>query len=174
MIFKFSIHIKFCDFLLCQIATRVIGDMVCNIIFGLDANGFDDTSDFVEYGKRMFYSTPYDNVRNVIYSIFPFVRHIISQKFVSTEFAQYFVDLFDYAVKLREQNNIERDDYLKFLLELKDRNNTSPELLYIYMYKASMPKLSHFFWKIILPLNALHSHPDFYSNFGNVRPRQIR
>lgn len=104
--------------------------MVCNIIFGLDANGFDDTSDFVEHGKRMFHSTPYDNVLTVIYSIFPFVRHFIPQKFVSTEFAHWFVDLFDIAVKLRKQNNIKRDDYLNFLLDLKDRKNTSAELLY--------------------------------------------
>lgn len=108
--------------------------MNCSIIFGLDANGFDDTSDFVENGKRMFHSTPYDNILTVIKSIFPFAGHFIPQKFVSTEFRNWFVELFDFAVKLRKQNNIKRDDYLNFLLELKDRENTSPELMYAHAF----------------------------------------
>lgn len=108
--------------------------MVCNIIFGLDAKGFDDTSDFVEHGNQMFHSTPYDNVLTVIYSIFPFVRHFIPQQFVSTEFTHWFMDLFDFACKLRKENNIKRDDYLNFMLKLKERKSTSPELLHAHAF----------------------------------------
>lgn len=117
-----------------QISTRVIGDMVCNILFGLDAKCFDEYSDFVDHGIKMFNSTSYDNIMNVIYSIFPFMRKIIPQRFISTEFTNWFIELFDVAVQLRHENNIKRDDYLNFLLEMKNRKNTPLNLLHAHAF----------------------------------------
>lgn len=108
--------------------------MVCNILFGLDAKSFDDYSDFVENGIRMFNSTAYDDVLSVIYSIFPYLRKLLPRSFVSTEFTNWFIELYTLAVRLRQENNIKRDDFLNFLLELKNRKNTPTNLLHAHAF----------------------------------------
>lgn len=105
-----------------------------NIIFGLDAKAFDEKSNFVENALGMFYSTSYDGIRFIVYTIFPWLRKIYPEQFTSTEFTIWFKNLFDQAIRLREENNISRDDYLNFLIELRNKKNTSMEVIYAHAY----------------------------------------
>jgi len=44
---------------------------------------------------------------------------------VSAEFNDWFIALYAMAVELRHKNNIKRDDYLNFLVELQKKKNLS-------------------------------------------------
>lgn len=117
-----------------QISTRIIADMVCNIVFGLDANAFDENSEFVEQALGMFHSTPYDSIRMAIYMIFPWLHNIYPDTFTSVKFTEWMTNLYDHAVQLRKENNISRDDYLNFLIELQNKKNTPIDLIYAHVY----------------------------------------
>lgn len=82
----------------------------------------------------MFYSTSYDNIRSAIYMIFPFLRKIIPEQFTSTEFTEWFKELYDQAVRLRKENHISRDDYLNFLIDLQVKKNLPMDLIYAHAY----------------------------------------
>lgn len=108
--------------------------MLGNVIFGLDANAFVEKSDFVDHALTMFHSTPYDAIRFVFYAIFPWLRKIYPDQSTSTEFTKWFRNLFDQAVQLRKKNNISRNDYLNFLIELHNQKNTPMEVIYAHAY----------------------------------------
>ncbi|XP_055306516.1 probable cytochrome P450 28a5 [Sitodiplosis mosellana] len=117
-----------------DICSRFIADALCNVIFGLDAKAFDEKSDFVEQSLGMFHSTPYDHIRFAVYTIFPWLGKIYPNQLTSTEFTKWFKNMFDQAVKLRKQNNISRDDYLNYLIEMRNKKNTPMDLIYAHAF----------------------------------------
>lgn len=42
--------------------------------------------------------------------------------------------LYDHAAQLRKENNVLRDDYLNFLIELQDKKNTPQDLIHAYAF----------------------------------------
>lgn len=107
----------------------MIADITYNIIFGLDAKAFDQKSEFVDYAINQF-----NEQWHTIYAVFPFLRKIFPNRFTSKEFTNWFIDLYENAVKLRKENNIIRDDYLAFLIDLKNRKNTPDHVLHAHAY----------------------------------------
>lgn len=96
-------------------------------MYGLDANAFDDPPEFVEESLKMIEAlSPF---RSIIWSIFPILKKVFPNRFVSSGFSEWFRGLHLQAIELRRQNNISRDDYLNFLLELKERKNHSQTLM---------------------------------------------
>lgn len=108
--------------------------MNCNIIFGLDAEAFKENSDFLEHSLRMYHTTSYDKFRVAIYSIFPWLRYIYPNQFTSTEFTNWFIQLMDHAIEMRNEHNISRDDFLNFLITMKNKKNMSMDLIYAHAY----------------------------------------
>jgi len=106
-----------------NLASRVTSASLCTNMFGLDAKAFDDQSDFVDHSLRMFHHVPI--FRSILWSVFPILNTISPNRSVSAEFSDWFQALYTVAVQLREKNNIERDDYLNLLMELKKRKNLS-------------------------------------------------
>lgn len=67
------------------------------------------------------------NVKLIVYILlfraFPFIQKIYQMPFVSKRVESFFVQLMEDAIKLRNDQNIERDDYLNYLLQLKKKKN---------------------------------------------------
>lgn len=67
------------------------------------------------------------NVKMIIYFLliqtFPFIQKIYQMPFVSKRVESFFVQLMEDAIKLREEQKIDRDDYLNYLLQLKQKKN---------------------------------------------------
>lgn len=113
---------------------RVISDIICNLVFGLEANAYDEKSEFVEQSLGMFYSTSHEVIRSAAYTIFPWLRNIFPERFATSEFTNWFKALLDQAIQLRNENNVSRDDYLNFLIELREKKNTPMDLIYAHAY----------------------------------------
>lgn len=94
-------------------------------MYGLDANAFDDHSDFVHHSLQLFHQVPI--IRTIVWQVFPILNKILPNQMVATEFNNWFVGLYKMAVDLRKKNNIERDDYLNFLMELQKKKNAPTE-----------------------------------------------
>lgn len=56
------------------------------------------------------------------------------EPFTRPEFTAWFKSLLDHAIEMRRTANIKRDDYLNFLIELRDRKNTPMEMIYSHAY----------------------------------------
>lgn len=67
------------------------------------------------------------NVKLIVYflliQMFPYIQKIYQMPFVSKSVESFFVRLTEDAIRLREDEKIERDDYLTYLLQLKKKKN---------------------------------------------------
>ncbi|XP_055710224.1 probable cytochrome P450 28d1 [Phlebotomus papatasi] len=107
-----------------ELAAKYNTDVVSSCIFGLDGGSFNGGRAVIrEMGKALF--TP--NWRLIAYivvaQIFPFLRKIYKIAFVPKHVELFFVDIMKDAVAFRRQTNVERFDYLHYLLELQDKKN---------------------------------------------------
>lgn len=117
-----------------QISTRVVGNIVFDILMGVDAKAFEPKSEFIDQAVNQFTTSPYAGLWNIIYSVFPFIRSIYPSRFTSEQFTAWFTDVFTHAIKMREEQKITREDYLNFLIDLRNRKNLSYEVLCSYAY----------------------------------------
>lgn len=108
--------------------------MVYNLVFGLDAKTFDEKSECLDRAFTMFYSSSYEPIPSIVYAMFPWLRSMFPQQFTTPEFTVWFKALFDQAVELRKQSNASRDDYLNFLIELREKKNVSMDRIYAHAY----------------------------------------
>lgn len=90
-------------------------------MYGLDAEAFDEKPEFVEKSLKMF--EPLSPYRLIVWSIFPILKKIFPNRFISKEFSDWFIAMYQQAVDLRAKNKVARDDYLNYLLELQKRKN---------------------------------------------------
>lgn len=93
-------------------------------IYGVDSKSFSDEESVIrKVGSTIFEP----NMKFIIYfllvQIFPFITKIYRMPFVKKHTQDFFMKLMDDAIRLREEQNIERDDYLNYLLQLKKRKN---------------------------------------------------
>lgn len=138
----------------------MVADVNCSIIFGLDAKAFEEKSDFVQQAINMFHSTPYDNIRFAVYTILPWLRKIYPDRFTSSEFTEWFINLFDQAILLRKENNVSRDDYLNFLIELQNKKNTPMDLIYAHAYTFILDGFETTSYMLGNCVNFLAEHKD--------------
>lgn len=63
-------------------------------------------------------------IHTQILAIFPFLRKFAPTQVVATNANEWFINLLKHAIQLRQQSKIERDDFLSFLLDLQEKNDT--------------------------------------------------
>lgn len=105
-----------------------------DILFGIDANAFDPNSEFVAQAANQMTSSPYDELWNFVYAAFPFVQDAIPPRIIRTQFAAWFKDLFTRVMEMRQSQKIVREDYMNFLIELKNRRTISDDELHSHAY----------------------------------------
>lgn len=131
---KFSRYLLSLFYHFLQICSRVIADIVFNFVFGLDAKVFETNSESLEHACSMLYCAPHQAIRSFMYAQFPWVRKMLPEPFTNPEFTVWFKSLLDHAIQMRRSANIKRDDYLNFLIELRDKKNTPMEMIYSHAY----------------------------------------
>lgn len=55
---------------------------------------------------------------------FPLLRKIFPTSWLSKESNDWFINLTEQAIKLRKQSDVQRNDFLSFLIELRAKKNT--------------------------------------------------
>lgn len=105
-----------------------------DVLFGVDANAFDPNSEFVVQASNQMTSSPYAELWNLIYAVFPFVRNICPPTAIPPQFVKWFKGLFTHVMEMRRSQSIVRDDYMNFLIELKNRKNIPDDELHSHAY----------------------------------------
>lgn len=107
-----------------KITAKFTADVICSVAYGLEANAIaDNKSEFLQVSHKLFTPSYWKLWFITIKSVFPFLFKYYEMPFVTPEIEKYFVNLTSDAVELRQQFTDKPDDYLNFLLKLKEKRN---------------------------------------------------
>ena len=110
--------------LLAQFTTDVIG----NTAFGVECNTMQNPdSEFRLQGKRVFESTPMRFVKMVFMLNFQNLARSLGMVFTVPGVSEFFMGLLRDTVKYREENNVQRNDFLSLLMQIKNTGKLEGE-----------------------------------------------
>lgn len=94
--------------------------------YGLEANAIaNDDSEFLQVSHKLFTPSYWKLWFITFKSVFPYLFKHYEMPFVTPDIEKYFINLTNEAVQLRQQLATKPDDYLNFLLKLKEKRNYS-------------------------------------------------
>lgn len=70
---------------------------------------------------------------SLLYTIYPFLSKYLKYSFAKPGSEKYYIDLIYQAIQYREENKIERLDYLDYLINLKRRKEISGRLIFVLL-----------------------------------------
>jgi cytochrome P450 family 6/cytochrome P450 family 28 len=111
-----------------EICAKYTTDVVSSCIFNADAESFTkDNPKIREMGRKLmdFTSNTSLMIKFMLLAAFPFLQGIVKLQFVPKDAQEFFTDLMQQAIKLRQSTQINRDDYLAFLIDLQKKKNLS-------------------------------------------------
>lgn len=109
-----------------ELCSKYTTDVVSNAIFGIDAQSFtQEKPEIREVGRRLMKPTTSFVIESIIKAFFPIFNNLIKSRWVSTDVEEFFMNLMDQALKYREEGVIKREDFLDYLIQLKNKKNIS-------------------------------------------------
>lgn len=121
---RFSFLLK-TFFFIFQLIAKYSTDVVSSVIYGIDSRSFEKTEScqIRENGSSIFESSSTIVIYFTLVSIFPFIKKLY--KVVPKSVEQFFQNLLNDAIKIRKESKIQREDFLSYLLDLKEKKNLS-------------------------------------------------
>lgn len=105
-----------------EVCAKFTTDVVSSCIFNADAQSFTkDKPEIREMGRRLLSTTPFFTIMFVLYSLIPSLRNVYKIKFVPADVEEFFKNVMFQAIGHREKEKIKRDDYLAFLISLRNK-----------------------------------------------------
>ncbi|XP_059618983.1 probable cytochrome P450 28a5 [Phlebotomus argentipes] len=107
-----------------ELAAMYTTDVVSNCIFGLDAGSFTGGDATIrKMGKKLMEPNWQIMLYFMAVQMLPFLMKIYKMAFVPKYIEKFFVQIMKNAIAFREKSNVDRFDYLHYLLELKEKKN---------------------------------------------------
>lgn len=100
---------------------RYTTDVIGNIAFGLDCNCIDSPeTDFRKFGRTIFrIDTPFEALKLLFVNSFQTFSRKIGLMLNPKETSDFFIKIFRQTIEYRENNNAERNDFVKLILQMK-------------------------------------------------------
>lgn len=76
-------------------------------------------------GRKIMQPTTFMNFMFLLYTFFPFTMKLYKIRMVSQEIQDFFVSIMQQAVDNRKKHKTNSDDYLSYLISLRERKNFS-------------------------------------------------
>ncbi|CAG9806343.1 unnamed protein product [Chironomus riparius] len=100
---------------------RLTIDNIGNVAFGIEPNCIEvKNSEFEQKCRRITGLTFFESLQFIFATEFPNLGRKLGVKFIPKEVSSFFLEAFIDAIKYRENNEVNRNDFVKLLLELKD------------------------------------------------------
>ncbi|XP_059618987.1 probable cytochrome P450 28d1 [Phlebotomus argentipes] len=107
-----------------ELAAKYTTDVMSSCVFGLDGGSFTGGKAIIrEMGKILFTPNWRIFAYFVVAQVFPYLPKVYKLAFVPKVVEQFFVEIMKDAVAFRRQTNVDRFDYLHYLLELQEKKN---------------------------------------------------
>uniref|UniRef100_U5EUU8 Putative cytochrome n=1 Tax=Corethrella appendiculata TaxID=1370023 RepID=U5EUU8_9DIPT len=118
---------KHCEIEVKDILARFTTDVIGTCAFGIDLNTLENPeSEFRKKSVLAFQLTIWQNIRFIVISIFENISKKIGAKVTHPVVEEFFMRITRETVDYREKNNVQRNDFMNLLLEIKN-NEKDPE-----------------------------------------------
>ena len=109
-----------------ELSAKFTTDVVSNCIFGIDAESFTkEKPEIREMGRRLIAPTTKIFIFMFLSESFPVLRKYLKIQFMPLDVREFFVNLMQQALKYREEKNIQREDFLDHVIQLRNKKNIS-------------------------------------------------
>lgn len=124
--------------------------------YGLEANAInDDHSEFLHVSHKLF-APSYLKLWFITFkSVFPYLFKYYEMPFVTSDIEKFFLHLTSEAIRLREQLSEKPDDYLNFVLRVKEKRDQGlldvaahTITLFLDAYETTSIILTHAFYRL--------------------------
>lgn len=107
-----------------ELSAKYTTDVVSNAIFGVDAQSFtQENPEIREVGCRLLAPSGTFIIKSFFVMGFPILKKVINMRFTPPDLEEFFTNLMDQALKYREENDVKREDFLDYLIQLKKKKN---------------------------------------------------
>ncbi|XP_058460174.1 probable cytochrome P450 6a14 [Malaya genurostris] len=104
-----------------DIVSRFTTDVIGTCAFGIECNTFNNPdSEFLKYGKKVLDQSIGNLLKLVFASLFKNVSRFLKVKLTDSEVEKFFIGLTRETVEFREKNNVQRNDFLNLLIQIKN------------------------------------------------------
>lgn len=139
-----------------ELCAKYATDVVSNAIFGVDAHSFvKEKPEIREMGKRLITTSGVFVMKMLLVSAVPMMKKIVSTRFVAFEVEEFFINLMNQALTYREKNNVQREDFLDYLIQvrkkkgMKDIHMASHTILFFADgFDMSSAAMSHILYEV--------------------------
>jgi cytochrome P450 len=114
------------DIQLKELSAKYTTDVVSNCLYAVDAKSFTTENPVIrEMGRRLMEFPPLFNMYVMAVAVVPMLKIIYKMRLVPLEIEQFFTKLMNDAMEIRKNSNSDRQDFLEYLVQLKEKKNLS-------------------------------------------------
>lgn len=107
-----------------ELCAKFTTDVVSNSIFGVDAQSFTkENPEIREMGRKLMAPSGVFIAKMFLVGSVPILKKIIDMRFTQIDIEKFFINLMDQALKYREDNKVQREDFLDYLIQLRKKKN---------------------------------------------------
>nr|QFR37028.1 cytochrome P450 6NP1 [Forficula auricularia] len=104
-----------------EFLARLLTDIISECAFGVESNCIENSkSEFREWGKKAFTVDMKGVLVTFLATISPKIRDYFQIKTLDPKMTEFFINLVRDTMKYREENNIQINDFMHFLIQLKN------------------------------------------------------
>lgn len=109
-----------------ELSAKYTVDVVCNSIYGIDAGSFKtEKPEIREMGRKLLAPANLVIFKMFLKTSFPFLERFLSIQFTTVETQAFFTNLMEQALEYREKNNVHREDFLDYVIQLRKKKHIS-------------------------------------------------
>jgi len=109
-----------------ELSAKFTTDVVSNCIFGIDAESFTkEKPEIREIGRKLLDPSAKLFFKIFLVESFNFLKSIIKIQFMPEDVKDFFVNLMQQALKYREEKNVQREDFLDYVIQLRNKKHIS-------------------------------------------------
>lgn len=109
-----------------ELCAKYTTDVVSNAIFGIDAECFTkENPEIREMGRRLMAPAGNFILKSFLVKTIPILKRFVNMRFTQIDIEKFFIDLMEQALKYREDSKIHREDFLDYLIQLRNKKGTS-------------------------------------------------
>ncbi|XP_061401774.1 probable cytochrome P450 28d1 [Musca vetustissima] len=112
-----------------ELSLRFTCEVVTDCVLGVKAEAFtNESSVILEKTKNIFEQTPTFKIYSILHGLFPWIQKYKKVNFVPKPIEIFFVDLMQNVLSMRKAQieegiNVDRADFLNYMLHLQDKKN---------------------------------------------------
>lgn len=145
-----------------DLLARYTTDVIASVAFGIQCNSLTNPDDnFLKMGRNSLDVPRHNNLVRALIESFPNLARKLGMRLLNEEAHQFFMKTIRETVDYREKNNIQRNDFLNILIEMKNDKSASDRLtieqlsaqvygFFIGGYETSSTTMSHALYELAL------------------------